>query len=214
ISEDSKKKLMTIFKIPSDRIEVNHLGVDAHPEVSTSKGDYILFSAQAFPRRHLKETLLAFEKIAPHFPDLKFKVVAIDKYTPLVIGPLIREINTRLGSERIQYQERVSGEVLVDLMAHAKALTYISTEEAFGLPPVEALAFGTMPVVADNGLTREDNAFFVKNPDSVDEIAQALRAALTDTHNQSQITAAAPEMVNRLSWKAHADRFLNLVRNV
>jgi len=218
ISEYSKRHLEAIFNIEPGRISVNHLGIDKHArETSDEKGNYILFAAQAFPRRHLKETLLAFEKIAPQFPDLEFKVVAIDKYSLPVIKDLIIEINNRLDNKRIHHTERVSDEELASLMAHAKVFTYISSEEAFGLSPLEALAFGAMPVVADNELTKElfgDNAFFVKDTNSVDEIAQVLTNALTDSSQQTLITAAMADIVNRFTWKAHAERFLNMVRSI
>ena len=53
-----------------------------------SNGDYILYVGQAFPRRHLRETLLAFEKISPQYLDLKFIAIGNDKYNPPIIEKL------------------------------------------------------------------------------------------------------------------------------
>ncbi len=220
ISEFSKQELQNVYGINSDRITVNYLGVDV-PNRSRAAShharDYILFVGQAFPRRHLKESLLAFEKIAPHFPNLDFIVVGPDKYSPLIIQTLIKEINARLGSERIIHKERVRDDELAQYYSNAKALMYISTKEAFGLPPLEALAYGTYPIIADNPLSREifgESAFMVKEPESVFQIAEVTVAALTDSARQYRITANKDEVLNKFTWQAHTDRFLKLVQSM
>lgn len=213
ISEFGKRELAKVYHINPDRIFVNYLGV----ETSDVKGarphgkDYILFAGQAFPRRHLKETLLAFEKIAPEFPDLDFIFVGTDKYSPPIINDLIEEINTRLDSPRITRRQNISDEELALLYKHAKAVTYISSKEAFGLPPLEALAQGSVPIVADNELSRElfdNHAFMVSEPLTVASIAKTLAEALTDAPVRERMLAAAPGVVNRLTWKSHTDRLL------
>ena len=55
---------------------------------------------------------------------------------------------------------------MAKLYANARAVIYISDREAFGLPPVEALAYGTPAIVANQPITHEifgNNAFFVRN---------------------------------------------------
>ncbi|MDP2648056.1 MAG: glycosyltransferase family 1 protein, partial [Candidatus Yanofskybacteria bacterium] len=219
ISEFGKKELVDAYSIQPDRIAVNYLGVDSNKTnyPSPHPKDYILFVGQAFPRRHLKESLLAFEKIAPRFPNLDFIAIGTDKYSPPVIENLVAEINERLGSGRITRRERVSDAELGSFYSHAKALIYISSKEAFGLPPLEALAHGTYPVVADNELSQEifgDAAFMVSDPESVAEISNALILALTDTAKQYRITARREEILRGFNWPAHADRFLDIVRSI
>lgn len=219
ISEFGKKELMDAYAIQSDRIDVNYLGVDLSKAnyATPHPRDYVLFVGQAFPRRHLKESLLAFEKIAPRFPNLDFVVIGTDKYSPPIIENLIAEINGRLGNKRIARRERVSDAELGSFYSHAKALMYISSKEAFGLPPLEALAHGTYPIVADNELSREifgDAAFMVSDPESVAEIANALILALTDAAQQYRITARREEILRAFNWPDNADRFLDIVRSI
>ena len=163
ISQTAKTEIVQLFKIKPERISVNYLAVKApesritNQELSNQKLDslfsihdsFILYVGQAFPRRHLRETMLAFEKIAPHFPNLKLFAVGQDKYRPAIIELLRQAINQRLGGERIIHRNRVSEAELVNLYQHARLIVYLSDSEAFGLPPLEGLANGTIPVVVD-----------------------------------------------------------------
>lgn len=227
ISEFGKQELAKVYKINPNRIAVNYLGVDA-PKVITkpytlTPNPYILFVGQAFPRRHLKETLLAFEKLvvsspnqlASEFPNLDFMFVGTDKYSPPIIEGLVREINERLGSERVTHKQRVSDNKLGSLYRYASAVTYISDREAFGLPPLEALAHGSIPVVADNALSRElfgNSAFMVPEPITTESIGRILKDSITNTMQRENIQKMTSAIVSRFTWKSHAGRFLDIIR--
>ncbi len=218
ISETSKKELVRLFDIEPERIFVNQLAIDTpKPAVENYHGKYLLFVGQSFPRRHLAESLLAFEKIAPDFPDLKFIAVGPDKYNPPKIKQIQHNINSYLEGERIIYHERVTEEELSRLYAHAIAIVYISSREAFGLPPLEGLAQGSIPIIADNALGHEifgEHAVFVSNPDSVDLIANTFREVLTNSDLREKIKRHAPEITSRYTWRAHIDRFLAMIKSM
>ncbi len=233
ISETSKKELVRLFKIKPERIWVNYLGVDLvdsfqkHPTKSEQiANDYILFVGQAFPRRHLKETILAFEKLITqqnghpykleNVSMSKLKLIAIgpDKYEPSLIKDLVSEINLKLNKEAIVYKEHIKDDELIDLYAGAKALIYISDREAFGLPPMEALSFGIPPVIADNELGHElfgEYAFYAEGSDA-GGIAKAIRESLTQTEKIAKIKIDGPEFVKKYNWKNFTDKFIkNLI---
>jgi glycosyltransferase involved in cell wall biosynthesis len=86
-----------------------------------------------------------------------------DKYNPQIIKKITADINRRLGREGIIYKEYVPEDKLCQLYANAKLLIYVSSKEAFGLPPLEALAYGVPAVVADEQINHEiygENSFF------------------------------------------------------
>ncbi|MDO8658505.1 MAG: glycosyltransferase, partial [Candidatus Levybacteria bacterium] len=102
ISGTSKKELVRLFKIKPERIAVNYLGVDTSNTQTVNNGSpYILYVGQAFPRRHLKETILAFEKITTDFPELKLIAIGPDKYEKPTIGSLVSQVNARLHREAV-----------------------------------------------------------------------------------------------------------------
>ncbi|MBI2063422.1 MAG: glycosyltransferase family 4 protein [Candidatus Yanofskybacteria bacterium] len=241
ISETSKKEVSRLFNIDSARIVANQLGVDhpkpvtPEPSPSASYGassytSYILYIGQAFPRRHLRETMLAFELIAGQFPDLKLIAVGKDKYNPLLLENLKNGINRRIGREGIIYKEYVPENELHQLYAGAKLLIYVSSKEAFGLPPLEALGYGVPAVVSDSEINHEifgDNAFFVCPEDvrlssvealveglktiTPDSITTAIAEGLTDDIKREQIKKSAERILEKYTWQGFTDRFLNLV---
>lgn len=230
ISETSKKEVARVFKISPQRIVANPLGVDIRNPAKNynlkpitynlKPKTYFLYVGQAFPRRHLRETILAFEKISPEFPELKLVAVGADKYHPPVIENLAAQVNQRAGREVVVHYDYVGDDELAALYANAKALVYVSDREAFGLPPLEALSYDTVPVIAETEINREiygDNAFFVKPglaTAPVDKITEAIRQALTDEPKRQQIAAAAPAIVSRYTWPAHANRFLKIIKGI
>jgi len=249
ISETSKSELTKLFGIEPERIVVNQLGVDAPSvipnsqfpipnKISNSKfpiqkeignwileiGNYVLYIGQAFPRRHLKETMLAFEQLVsePKTYNLKpetLHLIAIgkDKYYPPVIEKLKNEINHRLGYDGIIHKEYVPEDELQELYAGAQALIYISSKEAFGLPPLEALARGTVSIVADSTVTREifgNSAFFVNNPDSPDSIAAIFVEALTNQAKREEILKSASQILEKYTWERHLNRFLETIKTI
>ncbi len=218
VSESSKKNIAELFRIPKDKILVNQHGIERPVnQPSREKGNHILYVGQAFPRRHLKETLLAFEKISPKFPNLNLVAIGKDKYNPPIIENLKKDINSRLGREAIFYKDYIPQEELEKLYAQAKLIIYVSSKEAFGLPPIEALAYGTPAVVANEPITKEifgENAFFVEKADNVDSIAAAVSEALNDEERQRQIVASAGEILEKYTWPKHTDRFIAICKNI
>jgi len=214
----SRDEISEYFSLNKEKISVAPLGVDwqeYNPTEKVDKKNYILYVGQAFPRRHLRETLLAFEQIAPEFENLNFIAIGVDKYTPPIIDDLVKKINKHLGADRIIRKEGVDDERLKKLYQRAKVFTYISSSEAMGLPPLEALAAGTVPIVADTATTREifsDKAYFVKNPDDVEDVASVLRKALKNDEEPQKIIENRADVLEKYTWERHADIMIDMFR--
>lgn len=216
ISETSKKNLIKLYGIEPERIFMNYLGIDL-PTTRNWKletGNYLLFVGQMFPRRHVKETIFAFEKVSQEFPNLKLIAIGPDKYEAPVIDKLVAEVNKRLARKAIIHKDYVKNSELDELYAGAKALIYVSDREAFGLPPMEALAFGVPPVVMDNELGHElfgEYAVYAKSG-SVDDIAEATKEAIHNEQRTMNIKNNGPEFVKKYNWKSFVDRFFDQLK--
>ncbi|MEK7616028.1 MAG: glycosyltransferase [Patescibacteria group bacterium] len=188
-SKTSGKNVAKLFGIDSRRIFVNYLGITpSSPPYDKGEGGYVLYVGQMFPRRHARETILACKKLG-----VKLIVVGVDKYNP------------KLNLD-VEYYERVTDEKLEELYKNARLFVYVSDTEAFGLPPLEALARGVRPVVADTDVAHEllgDYAIYCQP--TVDGIADGISRGLA---------MPKPALTNNFSWKAHTDRFLQLCRNM
>ncbi|HEY4484143.1 MAG TPA: glycosyltransferase family 1 protein [Candidatus Paceibacterota bacterium] len=220
-TETAKKEVSQIFKIKPERIVVNYLGIDQKRSFTEHKSPsttYLLYTGQAFPRRRAKETIQAFEIIAPKFPDLKLVLVGQDKYNPPILNSLVRETNQRLGGERVMHYDYIEkDEDLRSLVAGAKLFIYISTSEAMGLPPLEALALGTPPLVKDNELNKEiyeGNAFYVQDEINPRQIALAIEQALSNREKTERIIQNSQRIVSKFDWSKHTEKLLQIFREL
>ena len=223
MSESSKQELIKIFKVSASRVVVNHLGVNLpggkKPSVESKKFSvpFILYVGQAFPRRHLQETILAFKKIAPKFRGLNLIAVGKDKYYPPLVKELVIKVNQSLGKQRIFHFDYVTEDDLSYLYSHCQCLIYISSKEAFGLPPIEGLSRGAVPIVSDQPVNREifgDAAFFVIKPNSVEDIAHTIEFALSDHQKRNEIKTQADAIAGKYSWRNFTDNFLKIIKDV
>src|SRR5207247_6989397 len=130
VSKASTGELAKLFKIEASRIAVIPNGVDSPASTPASNPEssngYLLYVGQAFPRRHLKETILAFERIVSEFPHLKLVAVGKDKYKPPIIAKLAQDVNERLKREAIVRHDYVPEDELWSQYEEARALTSVS----------------------------------------------------------------------------------------
>ncbi|MBI2064678.1 MAG: glycosyltransferase [Candidatus Yanofskybacteria bacterium] len=220
ISETSKREIAKVYRINPERIFVSYLGISTSQSVQSvirnpELSNYLLYVGQAFPRRHLKETILAFKEIVSEFPDLKLIAVGKDKYQVPIIKDLVKKINQESGAEKIKYHDYLENREEIDnLYSGAKALVYVSDREAFGLPPMEASSFGVPPVIMDNELGHElfsEYAFYSKSGNAHD-IAEAIKSALNNESKTLNIRNNGPEFVKKYNWKDFSARFFNEIK--
>lgn len=232
ISEFSKKELARLYDIRPERIAVIPWGLnetikklEQSPENDAKfqeikkrigiTNKFILSVGQAFPRRKVKESMEAFAKIADKFHDIQYVVASIDRYNPPIIDNLAEEINEKIGREDIIRTKYLSQDDISRLFNNTELLIYISSQEAMGLPPMEALKCGSVPLVADNELTREifgDNAFFANNIEDPQAIAETIQKAITDTAKREGIIKDGQIAMQKFSWTAHSDKILKLFK--
>lgn len=222
-TKSAKKEISQLFKISPEKIVVNYLGVDIEKEGLTINYklktiNYLLYVGQAFPRRRVKETILAFKNIAPKFPGLKLIIVGQDKYNPPILKKTVAEVNKELGEKRILHYDYIeSDRELQNLIQNAELFIYLSSSEAMGLPPLEALALGTPPLVKDNELNREiyeDNAFFVQDETNPQNIALAVEKALSSPEKREEILRNSERITSKFTWQKHTEKFLEILRSL
>ncbi len=227
ISEFSKKEILKYLKIKKDKIFVTPLGVDEKFMMISDeiildkiknkyrfKKYFILQLGQIFYRRHVLETISAFEKIARNLPDFQLFVVGRN-WLKKDVGKIIKDANLKIGREAIIWRQFVPEEDLVSLYNAASLSLYLSDYEGFGLPPLESMACGT-PVLTTSltalGEISADSALVIENPGNSDEISFKIYSALTNENLRQELINRGFEKVKNYSWKKCAQATLKIFK--
>lgn len=220
----AKNELMKIYGIKPERISVNPLGVEFRDELgikSYESGEnnskYLLYVGQAFPRRRVLESIVGFSKIAKKYQDINFIVVGKDKYKKPVLKELVNFLNKKLGRERIIYKDYVSNEELIEFYKKALAMVYISSSEAFGLPPIEILQYKVPSLMKKPGPGPEifgENAFYIENETNIDEIARIMSEVIEDKEKRSLIAKKSQEIIKKFNWPNHTEKFITTIKEL
>lgn len=163
--------------------------------------DYILWTGTREPRKNLLGLLRAFALL----------IEQGDEDCDLVlVGPagwgddaLERELLSRLG-ERVHITGRLDDEELAAAYSGARAFCFPSIWEGFGLPVLEAMAYGA-PVVTSAGTCMAEvcgDAGLLAAPDSPREIAARLAEAVGPAHDE--LARAGRERARTFTWDACA----------
>lgn len=184
------RAVLTVSQFSHDRI-CSWSGVESSRVVNVSNGVNPVFTAQGQkyaharpyvlcmgnrkPHKNEQRTLLAFAKVAARIPhDLIFSGSAS--------AGLLQTAQQAGLSQRVHFLGPRSDVELAGIYRGAAVMLFVSLYEGFGLPVVEAMACG-VPVITSNVCALPEvagTAALTVDPQSVEAIAEALWASLTD----------------------------------
>ncbi|MBM6979724.1 MAG: glycosyltransferase family 4 protein [Actinomyces succiniciruminis] len=172
--------------------------------------EYVLWTGTREPRKNLPVLLRAFALFAADHPDLDLVLVG-----PAGWGDDAEE--RALAAElpgRIHVLGHLSNADLAAAYRGARAFVFPSIWEGFGLPVLEAMAYGT-PVVTSRGTCMEEvcgDAGLLADADAPEQIAAQLVAATGEAHDD--LAAAGLERARTFTWEecaaAHAQVYSTL----
>lgn len=170
--------------------------LDAGPREEPTPGRYLLFVGALEPRKGIDVLAGAMRRARSHGLVLPLVVVGEGRD---------RHLLERVGN--VRFESPADDQGLAGLYAGAAALVLPSRLEGFGLPPVEAAAFGVPTVASDLPVLRETlGEGFVPVPvDDPDALGHALFSVSTDSALRDRIGAKAQAAASRLSWARSAE---------
>ena len=216
-SFSTKKDIVDFYKYPEEKIVVIPLGVnhdiyrpiaDIHSlnafKQKHSIGRYILFLGTLEPRKNTARLLDAYSILCikmgvEQAPDLIFgggrgwKNKAFEAKYQNLDKPI---------RNKIRFLGYLPQEELPFLYSGADVFVFPSLWEGFGLPPLEAMACGT-PVVTSNVSSLPEvvgDAAILVDPNSAEEIADAIYQILIDEHLALSLRSAGLTQAAKFTW--------------
>lgn len=206
VSENTKKDLITLYKVPANKIEVVHEGHS--PQTTTHNPQlaekdfrsYLLFIGRLEVRKNIKGIIKAFEILKEKYGVLHQLVLAGKPgYDYQNIKGQILSSKYRNEIAEIGF---VSEEKKNELLHDADVFLFPSFYEGFGLPILEAQSAG-VPVVTSNGSSMPEVAgkgAILVDPGSAEEIAEAVYGLISDKALRDDIIKRGRENLERFSW--------------
>ena len=171
---------------------------------------YILSMGSLKPSKDLPTLFSAFAQVAQREAGLSLLLVGVDhpEYLDAHVPPACRQ--------RVRFTGRVTDPELRALYAGAAAFAFPSLYEGFGLPPLEAMAYGTPVVVARAASLPEvvGDAALLVEPGDADGLASALEQLLDDAALRERLIAAGHARVSEFSWARTAEQTVAAYRDV
>jgi glycosyltransferase involved in cell wall biosynthesis len=171
---------------------------------------YVLAVGSMDPRKNLRGLAIAMQQVQSTDPDLALVLVGGQR---AIFG------DARL-ADVAPPQVRALGYVpdadLPALYASAEVFAYPSLYEGFGIPPLEAMAWGT-PVVTANSTSLPEvvgAAAVLVAPEDPAAIAAGLRQVLTDDDLRARLRLAGRQQAARYSWDTAAEQVGTVLRRL
>lgn len=222
ISEVEKVNIIKTLSLKEEAVIVIHNGVSRRFGVMMSNeliaevrkqwnltNDFFLLLGNVEPRKNVFNTVMAFASFAEKNAKLKLVITGLDL-------AFIKDILLKIGKEKLLSQFVITGfvseKVLYTLYSEAKVFLYPSLREGFGLPILEAMAFGT-PVVTSTISSMPEvagEAAFLVNPFSVEEITFGMKSAYENYNLRQEKIALGYSRISLFTWQKTAEKMLCL----
>ncbi len=214
ISEASKRAIHETLGVPESRITVTLPGIesrfaptaDMRPALRSRLGGgdapYLLTVGTIEPRKNVDVLLRTFARIAA---DVPHTLVIAGRWGWKTEAVKEAARDPRL-ADRVRFLGRVENADLPALYSNTSAFVFLSQDEGFGFPPLEAMACGTPVLVSNRGSLPEvvgDHALLT-NPADEDGTATALQRLLLDTALQTQLRSRGRAWAQQFTWERTA----------
>ena len=233
VSQFTKSEIEKLFGIEGAQIEVVYNAIDerflrGHTGATDKQflaerylvnSPFILYAGRISPHKNLVRIIEAFSALKAEldkegkFPDLKLIIIGDE----LSKHPDMRRTVIRGGVQNdVRFMGFVPIEVLRVFYDLAKIFVFPSLYEGFGLPPLEAMAFGTPVVTSNTSSLPEvvDKAAVLVNPENPFEIMRALHRVLLDQALRDKLKQRGYEQAQKFSWESSARRVLAVYQRV
>jgi len=217
VSKYSKNDIIKTYNIVPSKISVVYNGINesfgpiseiekAAVRKKYAEGNpYFIFVGSLHPRKNLCNLLKAFDEYKKtDQTNTRLLVIGSKLFKANKIFKTYNEMSYR---DNVHFHGHLFADELHAVLAAAKALTFVSFFEGFGIPIVEAFACET-PVITSNISSMPEiagDAALLINPHSIEKIQQALHEIEDETLRKKLIEKGNKQKM-KFSWNKTAEK--------
>jgi glycosyltransferase involved in cell wall biosynthesis len=218
VSQQSRQDIADAFKIPADKINIVHNGIDTDdfspiPEVERRPFRIMATASADIPLKGLDFLLVAMARLRSRFPDLDLLVLGSPKP-----GGHTESLINRLGiASQVRFVSNLTTQAINRYYAEAAIAVVPSLYEGFGLPAGEAMSSG-IPVISTSGGALPEvvgDAGIIVPPGDAEALAVAIGDLLQAPHRRAELgKAGRHRILTQFSWDVAAEKMTQYYHQV
>ncbi len=217
ISQNTKREYQEFSHISDEKISVVYESGEVfkgelEPYTSLPLQNFIMYVGQQPDYKNIRRLMDAHQLLLRNNPELG--LVLVGRMNPDTVA-------NQQYAESKQYKNIHFTGFLPDsqrdwLFTQTKAYVFPSLMEGFGIPPLEAMAYGT-PVISSNASCMPEvlgDAAEYFNPTDVDEMARTIEKVLSDKQLREAMVQRGYKQAGNYSWRRMAEETHAIYMNV
>jgi glycosyltransferase involved in cell wall biosynthesis len=217
ISENTKKDLLKLYPMVEDKISVTYLASEMDASLShgaelvPSRPYYLYVGSRTSSYKNFDGLLLAFSKAVSVNPEIALCVVG-SSFNSAELN-LIDELKL---TEHIEHYGYASDSHIAKLYRCSVAFVYPSLYEGFGIPPLEAMACGTVVIASNSSSIPEvvGDAGILFEPKATGDLADILLSLLDNSQERDRLIAKGYQRAKMFSLDKTVSQTLDVYHSV
>lgn len=174
---------------------------------------FLLYVGNAYPHKNLNVLVEVFKKFIKDYPNYYLVLVGQRNY---FYERLKKETIKIFGeySDHVIFTGYINDEQLAHYYKQASAYVFPSSYEGFGLPPLEAMAYG-LPVLSSNSSSLPeilDQAALYFDYESKADLLDKIKQILTNDQLRAGLINKGCEQIQKYSWSKMTQEIIEVYR--
>lgn len=217
ISEYTKQSVLKHFGIQDKKISVIPNGVipaKFQKGISLSQlgvyEPYFLYVGSAYPHKNLEMMMHAFSEFAKYHRYVQLVIAGRRDVFSHAIEKEAKEIG--IPADQLRFIDFPSDDEVSSLYKNANLFIFPSRIEGFGLPPLEAMSYGTPVAAARTSSLPEvlGDAAHYFDPDDIEALTNIMRVAIEKPNQLTSRISLGKEQAESFTWRDCATKTLDL----